>query len=838
MGKKTKIGKQRRDKFYHLAKETGFRSRAAFKLIQLNRKFEFLQKSRVCIDLCAAPGGWMQVAQQNMPVSSIIVGVDLYPIKPIPGCVSLTEDITTEKCRTALTKELQTWKADVVLNDGAPNVGKNWLHDAYQQACLTLSAVKLATQFLRPGGWFVTKVFRSKDYNPLMWVFKQLFKKVHATKPQASRHESAEIFVVCQNYIAPDKIDSRFFDPKHVFQELEIEPKNQLNVFHPEKKKKNRAEGYPANDYTLHHKISVREFINHDNGLELLQNASEIIFDDTEISNHSKTTNEIKECCKDIKVLGRKDLKNLLSWWKTLHEEFKEIKIKEEVAEEAKHKSLASDSEDEEKFDELKEIDKQVNELQEEERKEQKRKKKKALKERKKLNERLNLKMVHKGDDGPTLEEVEGMFDLKQISNTQTMMKMVDQTPDVVAESEDEDEKPKPKQQRYNKEEGHLSSSGLYYKDSDSELEMESDSEEDEEDTKENLGLSDSDEISDDDLEDQGGKNRNVKDKHPLITDLDERSKEEKRAHKAQLWFERDAFKNLLNEDDEDADINMLAKKYKKEGIKIVGDDDADEDNMDKKQKKNKTNTATDSDYDTDSSDDSDSNDSDYVVENEINKAVNNPKKDGFEIVKNTTKSKLGKHKLSEEELALGTMMINSKRTKRDLIDGAWNRYAYNDKNLPDWFIEDEKKHMKKETPVPKELVEEYKKRMQEINARPIKKIVEAKARKKKRALKKLEKAKKKVEAIMDNVDVTDKEKAKQVKQLYKKANMKPKKEITYVVSKKHSAAKKPKRPAGVKGPYKLVDPRMKKDTRATQRVKAKNAGKKGNKMKMNKRKK
>lgn len=820
MGKK-KLGKQRRDKYYQLAKETGYRSRAAFKLIQLNRKFEFLQKSRVCVDLCAAPGGWMQVAKQNMPVSSIVIGVDLFPIKTVPGCIALQEDITTDKCRIAIEKELQTWKADLVLNDGAPNVGKNWLLDAYQQACLTLSALKLATHILRAGGWFVTKIFRSKDYQSLIWVFKQLFKKVHSTKPQASRSESAEIFVVCQGYKAPDKLDPRFLNAKYVFEELDLEPQNKLSVFHPEKQKKTKPEGYPENDYTLYHKLSVAEFIANESVVDALQGASEIVLDDPEILNHPLTTTEIKECCKDIKVLGRKELRVLMNWWKALKQ------VKAEGGTENEEKMTAAEEKMEEEKDEsdeddrdIEDLSRKVSELQQEEVQDLKRKRKRTNKERKKLQDRLNLKMVLRGDEGPKLERSD-MFQLKQIESSKELENVMDSTPDILAESEPESDDEFPKKQKfvtYEKDgSSHLDSSGKFYKSGDmSDPEEDRDSEDSDNIPGEGLGLSNSDEENEEEDPTVNSLNFHQGD-NPLLTDLDPRNKREKKSHKAELWFEKDIFKNLENEADEDYELDQMVEQYKMKGGKLISDVKKIEENLKAKHESS-------ADEDDDEATDTDT-EIDFQSKKNNSKAAPGGKAESEIVAKDEVPpSRKRKLKLDVEGLALGTLMVTSCKVKRNLIDGGWNRYAFNDDNLPDWFVEDEAKHMRKEAPVPKELVTEYTTKLRELNVRPIKKVIEAKARKKKRAIKRLERAKKKMEAVMDNVDVSDREKAKQIRELYKKAKGNRKKEVTYVVSKKHTASKRSRRPPGVKGPYKVVDSRMKKDNR---RLKTSQKGKK-----------
>ena len=236
------------------------------------------------------------------------------------------------------------------------------------------------------------------------------------------------------------------------------------------------------------------------------------------------------------------------------------------------------------------------------------------------------------------------------------------------------------------------------------------------------------------------------KTKNPLITDLDYRDKDEKRRQKAQLWFQKDAFKNMENDDElaEDYDMEKLVEKYKEDGVEIAGEDrhklttETIEQPLGKKARKRAKYDEADKSSGDDSSSDED------------------------ERPGKVAKAK--KVKLSEEELALGQMIISSRKTRRDLTDAAWNRYMFNDTHLPDWFVKDEERNMKKPAPVPHEVVETYQKNVEELNVRSIKKVMEAKARKKKHATKRMDKIKKKAETIMDNVDNTNQEKIRMLK--------------------------------------------------------------------------
>ncbi|XP_043932573.1 pre-rRNA 2'-O-ribose RNA methyltransferase FTSJ3 [Protopterus annectens] len=834
MGKKLKVGKTRKDKFYHLAKETGYRSRSSFKLIQLNRKFHFLQKARAILDLCAAPGGWLQVASKFMPVSSLIIGVDLVPIKPINNVVTLQEDITTEKCRQAVRKELQTWKVDVVLNDGAPNVGANWLHDAYSQAHLTLMALKLACEFLTKGGWFVTKVFRSKDYQPLLWIFQQFFKKVQVTKPQASRNESAEIFVVCQGYLAPEKIDSKFFDPKHAFQEVEVKAKTVRDLV---SNKKPKAEGYTEGDYTQYHCFTIMDFIKAENAVDFLNNASEITLDNPELDSHPATTQEIRECCQDIKLLGRKELRALLNWRGKLRR-YLAKKLKDEARELSGEINLSSDEEQseeeikgsrkplekvaEEKEDaEDRELEEELAKAKAEEVAELKRKKKKILKERRKQRERMELKMdlpgVSIADEGET-----GLFSLKSISKNKLSeiskgdMKSADE---ILVDEEINDDI-------------HLSDK----EDSADEVSLASDLDsEDMEDVR----------LKDKQTESKGKKltkkrvtftdDKGGDDKNPLLVELeDPKMKQEQQTN---LWFGKDVFADITLEGDERLEIKQAKKLYSEKGGVVAGEEtkinkqkrkSTEEQAVQAAEIKNPVATEIKSEEcDDDGDSDEDSSSDDEIDIQELKQKAQQMKGkrlvDGnidddeheFEVVpieKTVKKARI----LSPEGLALGTLIATSKKKKRDMIDDSFNRCSFNeDDDMPDWFIEDEKKHRIKPIPLDKKMVEEFRERWREINARPIKKVAEAKARKKRRMLKKMEQAKKKAETVVNTVDISEREKMAQLKSIYKKAGIgKEKREVTYVVAKK-GVGPKVRRPPGVKGHFRVVDKRMKKDRRS-----------------------
>ena len=169
-----------------------------------------------------------------------------------------------------------------------------------------------------------------------MWVFNQLFTKVEATKPPASRNVSAEIFVVCRGYKAPQKLDPKFLDPRAVFEELPDQaPNAEAKIFHPEKRKRYR-EGYDEDEYTFYREISAMAFVETQDPIQVLSATSRITWDD-EASRRLRakevTTKEVVACTEDLKVLGKKEFRNLLKWRLVIREELGLVTAKKDEEE-------------------------------------------------------------------------------------------------------------------------------------------------------------------------------------------------------------------------------------------------------------------------------------------------------------------------------------------------------------------------------------------------------------------------------------------------------------------------------------------------------------------------
>jgi len=291
------------DKFYCLSKLSGFRSRAAFKLLQLNWKYHFFENSLNCLDLCAAPGSWLQVAKKYMPCNSNIVGLDLVPIRKIHGVNTIQVDITAAEAQQKILQESKNCLFDIVLHDGAPKVGGIWTAEACAQLILSVNALKLAVNFLSPDGVFISKAFRSKEFNLLVPKLKQFFGKVEVNKPAASRSTSAEIFICCFGFKRPNNFDSRSLDLSFLFDEKNADYSQTYTS----------CRNKTINSPIRYESSSVTSFLHCSSPREFLEKSSELVIDKQAYQFMTKAT-EIRELCKDLRTIGTKGFKTLLKW--------------------------------------------------------------------------------------------------------------------------------------------------------------------------------------------------------------------------------------------------------------------------------------------------------------------------------------------------------------------------------------------------------------------------------------------------------------------------------------------------------------------------------------------
>lgn len=774
MGKKTK-SKDRLDKFYRFAKEQGYRSRAAFKLIQLNKKHNFLEKATILVDLCAAPGGWLQVASKQMASASIIIGVDLDPIKSIPNVKTFVADITTQRCMDLIRSEIKHMKVDVVLNDGAPNVGANWNMDAYTQSELVMHSLKLATQVLKKGGVFVTKIFRSADYLNLIWLFNKFFDVVEASKPEASRTQSAEIFVVCSKYKSPDYIDPKFFEPKWVFKNTEGDflmemSDNNVNSIRKIFETKRRTMIKDDSPNTMFKKIPLSGFVGAENPYFVFSEFNAIDISDENCKLKGEAISEKKfgeylaypedfvEMCKDLKLLSKTQVGSLIKWRAKLIQTMKNSEKKNAIKQK-KEKEVGSEGKVEEEKPENHKGDVEYKEMKKEE------KSKEKLRE-KQMYKFVKTKLI--ANNAIVGQENEAELADFQFGEYQNEVRK-----GRYQELEQEEGLVGPQKKEKLTSYAEMCDNIEYLYEQKMKKEMEK-SGQHPDDNKKIVSDILSKKIKKTKKELPKTKKGELTNKKQVIENAVVDFDKLKATNK---WFDKTAFDLVANQEAKNEDGPIKKVEHKPEA-------------QDKKKKKTK---------------DNEEDESEAKSESEVDEYDDLDGQRGPDL-----------RKMNDDDLAemivLSKKMLR-KKTRREIIDASYNRFNYPEdpSTLPKWFVDDERKHTGIIPQITKVEVDAEKERLYLMKNQLPKKVQEAKHRKKKKVIREMKKAEGEVKQIFeeDNLNFS---KAKQISEIYKRAIRKGKEKPKNIVFMKRQFSGAPRKKSGRK--FLVVDKRGKKDFR------------------------
>lgn len=194
------IKAHKREYYYRKAKEEKYRSRASYKLLQVIEKHQFIKLGDIVVDLGAAPGGWMQVAQKTAGNKGFVLGIDINPIQPFEtrNFQTILGDIMDSQIIEQIKGHLPK-QADVVVSDVSPNISGIWEVDNARQIDLAIRSLEVAVSILKPSGNFFVKVFQGELTESFVKEVKRYFTFVKLVKPKASRPKSAELYVLAMN---------------------------------------------------------------------------------------------------------------------------------------------------------------------------------------------------------------------------------------------------------------------------------------------------------------------------------------------------------------------------------------------------------------------------------------------------------------------------------------------------------------------------------------------------------------------------------------------------------------------------------------------------------------